>query len=126
MKHLLKDKKISVWKLTTKKVNGVNTSYYEAIGRNIWAHYQMLQNGGATLTEQNNLTVWDSTERAQFVINYRDDVQPSPGDLLVFRNKFYDIIVTDDFEGRREHLKITVALADSQDASYYTGKGVEL
>ena len=125
MKHLLKDKKISLYKLGTKKVNGVNVTKYEPIGKDIWAHYQQLQNG-ASLTEVNNLTIWDDQERAQFVINYREDVQPASGDLLVFRKKFYNVLGCDDYQGYHEALKITAELADSQNPEDYTDKGVEL
>ena len=125
MRHLLKDKKISVWRMGTKKVNGVNVTKYEPIAKNVWAHYQQMQTG-STLTETNGLMVYDSQERAQFVINYRADVQPTPGDLVVFRNKFYAVSGTDTFEGYTDNLKILCDLAEDQDAETYTDKGVEL
>lgn len=122
MRHLIKDKKVKIYELQTVKVNGVNTKTYVArSAAALWAHYQQQAGGGASLTDSNGLQVYDSTERAVFTINYRPDLTIELGDLVVFRSKFYNVIIVDDFQGYHEHLKITAELADSQDAAKYPG-----
>lgn len=121
MQYKLKDKKIQIARSETKKVNGVNTKVWtNLVDTKIWAFYQQ-HAGSASLTDVNGLKVYDSTERATFVINNRADVRPAIGDLIVFREKFYDVIAVDDYQGYREDLKITAEIADKQGASNYSG-----
>lgn len=121
MKYTLKDKKIQIARSETIKVNGVNTTQWtNLVDTKIWCYYQQ-HAGSASLTEVNGLQVYDSTERATFVINNREDVQPKIGDLIVFRGKFYDVIAVDVYQAYAEDIKITGEIADKQTAANYKG-----
>lgn len=114
----LKDKKITVLQATTVKVNGVNVKRFKKILTDTWCFYQQIP-GSASLTDVNGLQIYDSTEKAQFIVNKRTDVLPTIGDVILFRNRYYDILTIDDYQGYHTELKLIGQIADNQDAEDY-------
>ncbi len=106
----IKDKKISIWKVETIKVNGVNTtSYLLAIPNKIWAYYK--ETGGNKVLDSANGLVYNNTiEDCIFQINYRKDITT---DLVIqFNGQVYDIQHVNNFEGYRKDLVISAKLGN--------------
>lgn len=113
----VKDKKISVWKIETQKINGVTKSTYTlAIESKIWAYYRET-GGNRTLDSVNGLVLNNTIEDCIFIINYREDIKTE--NLIQFNGKVYTIQHINNGEGYRKDLILSCKLGKS--LSYYDG-----
>lgn len=113
--YYLKDKKIEIWKGEKKTVMGVNTWTYSKLYPSLWAYYRQLQ-GGSVLTTEMTLKVYDTTERAQFVINRIPSLRSETlSNLKVrFNGRVYDILQIDDYEGYKNDYKLVCEYSSTQ------------
>ena len=113
--HFLKDKKIEIWEGTSS--GGSRPTYtYSLIYGNLWAYYRQLQ-GTTTLENINSLKLFDSTERAIFIINRLPALKAktSYGYVKIrFNGRVYDILSVDDYEGYNTDYKITAEYSSTQ------------
>lgn len=116
--YFLKDKKIEIWKGEKKTVYGVSTFTYSKLYPSLWAYYRQLQ-GGSVLTTEMTLKVYDTTERAQFVINRIPSLRTETlSNLKVrFNGRVYDILQIDDYEGYKDDYKLVCEYSSTQSYS---------
>lgn len=99
---MLKDKKITIYRLSTVKDNcGGETSQYTAYTTNIWAYYRQL-----STKEIDSSFTGGFTENNLFCVNYRSDLQKE--DVIKFKSKYYEITRIDNYEGYKDDIKIYV------------------
>lgn len=118
--YFLKDKKIEIWKGESKYVSGVKQTTYSLLYPSLWAYYRQL-GGSSTITGSNaSIKVYDTTERAIFVINRLPQLRKETLSLLKirFRGRVYDLELIDDYEGYNQDYKITAKYSSTQK---YTG-----
>lgn len=116
--YFLKDKKIEIWKGEKKSAYGVTTYTYSKLYPSLWAYYRQLQ-GGSVLTTEMTLKVYDTTERAQFVINRIPSLRTETlAKLKVrFNGRVYDILQIDDYEGYKDDYKLVCEYSSTQSYS---------
>lgn len=112
--YFLKDKKIEIWKGEKKSVMGVSTFTYSLLYPSLWAYYRQIS-GGVTL-QGSAIKVYDTTERAQFVINRLPSLRAENlSNIKVrFNGRVYDILQIDDYEGYKEDYKLTCEYSSTQ------------
>lgn len=113
--YYLKDKKIDIYKGTSTTTLGVAGITYTKLYSSLWAYYKQ-DNGGTSLTTDLTLKVYDTTERATFVINRRPELRTEQLSLLklVFNGRVYDIDQIDDYEGYKEDYKLICTYSSTQ------------
>ena len=103
MKHMLKDKKIDLVKITLGQGDfGQPIEIEEPLpnGENIWAYYRHASGSEFFAAAQTNHKL-----EVVFIINWRDDLDPT--DVKVrYKGELYDITRIDDFEGYKNDIKI--------------------
>lgn len=113
--YYLKDKKIDIYKGVSSSSYGVQTTVYSKLLSALWAYYKQ-DNGSSTLTTSMTLKVYDTTERAVFVINRRPELRAEQLSKLklVFNGRVYDIDRIDDYEGYKEDYKLICKYSSTQ------------
>ena len=108
MQYYLKDKTLDIYEGTNTRVSGVTKTTYSLLKSGVFAYYKQ-QAGGSTITGS-AIKVFDSTERATFVINRMPILRQKPLSLLKvkFNKRVYDIKLIDDYEGYKTSLRIYV------------------
>ena len=114
MQYYLKDKTLDIYEGTNTRVNGVTKTTYSLLKGGVFAYYKQ-QAGGSTITGS-AIKVFDSTERATFVINRMPILRQKPLSLLKvkFNKRVYDIKLIDDYEGYTDDYKLTCEYSSKQ------------
>lgn len=113
--YYLKDKKIDIYKGVSTTSHGVSTTTYSLLLSDLWAYYKQ-DNGSSSLTSSMTIKVYDTTERAIFVINRRPELRAETLSKLkvVFNGRIYDIDRIDDYEGYKEDYKLICKYSSTQ------------
>lgn len=114
--YYLKDKKIEIWRGEAAGSSyGVTKYVYKLAYSGLWAYYRQLS-GNVSLDNAMTIRIYDSTERAVFVINRIPTLRDENRAMLKirFNGKVYDILQIDDYEGYRDDLKITAEYSSTQ------------
>ena len=113
--YYLKDKKVDIYKGTSTTSHGVATVTYDLLLSGLWAYYKQ-DNGSTSLTTSMTIKVYDTTERAVFVICRRPALRKEQLSLLklVYDGRIYDIDRIDDFEGYKEDYKLICKYSSKQ------------
>lgn len=112
--YFLKDKKIEIWKGEKKSVMGVSTFTYSLLYPSLWAYYRQIS--GTVTLQGSAIKVYDTTERAQFVINRLPSLRAEnlSNIKIRFNGRVYDILQIDDYEGYKEDYKLTCEYSSTQ------------
>ena len=110
----LKDKKIAIYRLERKTVPpGITETVMTAIGGSkLWAHYRQLSGGEVFAARTAGFD-----ENVAFTVNWRTDI--TPGLHVVYRDKVYEVVRVDDFEGYKKDLRLTCKLLSNAKLSDY-------
>ena len=113
--YYLKDKKIDIYKGVSSSSYGVSTTTYSLLLSDLWAYYKQ-DNGSSSLTTSMTLKVYDTTERAVFVINRRPELRAEQLSKLklAFNGRIYDIDRIDDYEAYKEDYKLICKYSSTQ------------
>ena len=117
--HKLKDKKIDIWQGVSSGGSRPTYTYSIEFG-GLWAYYRQM-NGNVSIDTGSGLTLFDTTERAVFIINYLPELKQKKSfgyTKIKFNGRVYDILAVDDFEGYKTEMKITAEYSSTQS---YTG-----
>ncbi len=113
--YYLKDKKIDLYKGVSVTIKGVTKTTYSLLLSNLWAYYKQ-DNGSSSVTSSMTIKVYDTTERAVFVINRRPELRQETLSKLkvVYNGRIYDIDRIDDYEGYKEDYKLICKYSSTQ------------
>lgn len=100
-KNLLKDKKIEIQEYKNVYVpgQGQSSEWVNIHDNKLWAYYRQLSGKEIFAAAQ-----VAHIEEVLFVINWRNDIKP--GLKILYKNKEYEIVRVDDFEGYKGDLKL--------------------
>lgn len=112
--YYLKDKKIDIYEGTTVNIGGVKKTTYNKIYSSLWAYYR--QENGSSVITGSAIKVYDTTERAIFVINRIAALRSKTLSLLKikYNGRVYDLDKIDDYEGYADDYKINATYSSTQ------------
>ncbi|WP_373482605.1 phage head closure protein [Acetobacterium sp.] len=103
MKKRLKDKKIQILKAvyTENEIGGMFPSSLEAIHPgSLWAYVRQL-----SASEFYKAAAIQTSEEMLFVINWRDDIDPTTH-VIKYKGRYYNIKRVDTYEGYKQDVQI--------------------
>lgn len=113
--YYLKDKKIEIYEGVSTTVKGVTKTVYSLLYGNLWAYYKQ-DSGNSSITSSMTIKVYDTTERALFVINRRKELRSKTLSKLKVRynGRIYDLKRIDDYEGYADDYKLVCEYSSTQ------------